>query len=93
MAFIAQPSSQTVFRATWSWVIPAAGALVVFSAILLTTPPGFAAIPQVLLFASRGPTTDAAAYALGAAAAYGLVTLAVLTAVCAIAERALRRDH
>jgi hypothetical protein len=93
LAFIAQPSSETVFRAAWSWVIPVAGALVVFSAILVTTPPGFAAIPQVLFFASRGPSTDAAAYALGAAAACGLVTLAVLAALCVVAERALRRGH
>ncbi len=80
-----------MFRAAWSWVVPVAGAVVVFCAILLSTPPGFAAIPQVLFLASRGPTTDAAAYALGAASAFGLVTLAFLAALCGLAELALRR--
>lgn len=80
-----------MFRATWSWVIPVAGALLAFSAILLTTPPGFGAIPQVVFLPSRGPATDAAAYALGAAAAYGVVTLAVLAAICGVAELVLRK--
>ena len=93
MVFITQHNSAAVFRATWSWVIPVASALVVFSAILLTTPPGFAAIPQVVFLASRGPATDAAAYALGAAAAYGLLTLAVLAALCGLTELAVRRRH
>ena len=80
-----------MFRATWSWLVPLAGALAVFSAILLTTPPGFAAIPQVVFFASRGPTTDAAAYALGAAAAYGLLVLVLLAVVCGALERLVHR--
>ena len=52
-----------------------------------------AAIPQVVFLASRGPATDAAAYALGAAAAYGLLTLAVLAALCGLTELAVRRRH
>jgi hypothetical protein len=81
-----------VFRASWSWLVPLAGAIAVFSAILVTTPPGFAAIPQALFVTSRGPATDAAAYALGAAAAFALATLVVLAAVCALAERIVSRN-
>jgi hypothetical protein len=80
-----------VFRATWSWLVPLLGALAVFSGVLLLTPPGFGAIGQVLFLTSRGPTTDAAAYALGAAASLGLVTLALLAAICGVLEAALRR--
>jgi hypothetical protein len=80
-----------VFRGTWSWLVPLVGALAVFSAILLSTPPGFSAIPQVLFFASRGPNTDAAAYALGAASAFGLVALVGLALLCGCVEFALRR--
>lgn len=80
-----------MFRVTWSWVVPLAGAVAVFSAILVATPPGFAAIPQALFVTSRGPSTDAAAYALGAAAAFGLLTLVLLAAICALAEKMLSR--
>ena len=80
-----------MFRATWSWLVPLLSAVAVFSGVLVTTPPGFAAVPQALFVAARGPATDAAAYALGAAAAFGLLTLVVLAAICAVAELILNR--
>jgi hypothetical protein len=80
-----------VFRAAWTWLVPLIGAVAVFGAILVSTPPGFASIPQVVFFASRGPSSDAAAYALGAASALALVTLVVLAVACAAIEFAVRR--
>jgi hypothetical protein len=53
-----------------------------FVGVLATTPPGFGGIRDVVLTAPRGPTADAAAYALGAAASLALVVLLVLAAIC-----------
>jgi Mn2+/Fe2+ NRAMP family transporter len=71
-----------MFRARWSWIVPLVGAALVFGAVLLTTPPGFGAIRDVILVAPSGPSADAAAYALGAAASLALVTLVVLSLAC-----------
>lgn len=71
-----------MFAARWSWIIPLLGAALIFCAVLLTTPPGFAAIGEVLFVAPRGPSADAAAYALAAAASLALVALLVLAAAC-----------
>ena len=80
-----------MFRSTWSWLVPLLIAAAVFSMVLLTTPPGFVAIPQVLFAPSRGPTTDAAAYALGAASALSLVTLVLLAVLCGALDLLLNR--
>jgi hypothetical protein len=71
----------------WTWIVPLVGAAAVFAFVLATTPPGFAAIGTVVF--SSG--ADSAAYATGAAASLALVTLLVLTAVCAGAEFLRRR--
>lgn len=80
-----------MFEAAWSWVVPLAGAAAVFAFVLLTTPPGFLAIRDMLLVSGRGPVADAAAYALGAAATLALVTLLVLAGVCGGLALLLRR--
>jgi hypothetical protein len=80
-----------VFRAAWTWAVPLLGAAAVFGAILVSTPPGFASIPQVAFFAARGAPSDAAAYALGAASALALVTLVLLAVACAAIELVMRR--
>ena len=80
-----------MFRSTWSWVAPLVGAAAAFGGVLWTTPPGFRAIVDVLLGSARGPTADAAAYALGSAGSLALVTLLVLTGVSIGIEFALRR--
>jgi hypothetical protein len=67
------------------------GAALVFCAVLLSTPPGFAAIGQVLFLAPRGPSADAAAYALAAAASLALIALLVLAVACGGLELALRK--
>ena len=72
---------------SWTWLVPLAGAAVVFAFVLATTPPGFISIGAVLF--SSG--ADAAAYAAGAAASLALVTLLVLGAACAVADRLIRR--
>jgi hypothetical protein len=80
-----------MFVATWSWLVPLVGASLVFCWVLLTTPPGFGAFGDVILFAPRGPTADAAAYALGAAASLALMTLVVLGVTCGALDLALRK--
>ena len=80
-----------MFVAAWSWTVPLVGAALVFVAVLLTTPPGFGAIPDVIFMAGRGPTADAAAYALGAAASLSLLTLIVLAVACGTVDLALRK--
>ncbi|MBV8715206.1 MAG: hypothetical protein JO020_17140 [Chloroflexi bacterium] len=75
-----------------SWilgVVPLAGAAAVFALVLATTPPGFIAVPTVVV--SSG--ADAAAYAAGAAASLALVTLLVLGALCAVVQVLVRRLH
>jgi hypothetical protein len=79
-----------MFPARWSWSIPLVAALAVFAGVLLTTPPGLAAIPEVLLATVRGPTADAALYALGAASSLSLVVLLILAAVCGPVDFLLR---
>ena len=71
--------------------MPLVGAALVFGAVLLTTPPGFGAIRDVVLVAPSGPTADAAAYALGAAASLALVTLLVLGVACGGLDLAFRK--
>jgi hypothetical protein len=80
-----------MFSAPWSWIVPLVGAAGVFSLVLLTTPPGFGTIVEVLFGSPRGGSQDAAAYALGAAASLALVTLVVLGIICAGIDRLARR--
>jgi hypothetical protein len=81
----------TVFRRLWAWIIPLVGAVAVFTFVLLTTPPGFRSIPEVLFSPPHGLSGDASAYALGAAASLALVCLVALGAVCLGLEVALER--
>ena len=71
--------------------MPLVGASVVFCGVLLSTPPGFRGLGDVVFSAARGPSTDAAAYAVGAAASLALLALVVLAVVCGGLEVALRR--
>lgn len=80
-----------MFDSTWSWSVPIAAAAVVFAAVLLTTPPGFRAISDILLGSPRGPSADAAAYALGAAGSLALFTLLVLGLVLGAVDQAVQR--
>lgn len=80
-----------MFGSTWSWLAPIALAAVVFAAVLLTTPPGVRAISDIVLGSPRGPSADAAAYALGAAGSLALLTLLLLGAVLGTIDLALRR--
>jgi hypothetical protein len=80
-----------MFCATWSWAVPIAGAAAVFAAVLLTTPPGFRAISDIVLGTPRGPSADAAAYALGAAGSLALLTLLGLGLVLGAVDLAVRR--
>jgi hypothetical protein len=76
----------------WTWLLPLLIAAVVFAAVLLTTPPGFAALTDVLFGQPRGPNAEAAAYALGAAGSLALIGLLVSAGVCWLLGRlALRR--
>jgi hypothetical protein len=81
----------TMFRSAWSWLVPLVGATAVFSGVLLTTPPGFRAITDVVLGSPRGAVADAAAYALGAAASLALVTLVLVAVLTAAVEAARHR--
>ena len=65
--------------------MPLLGASAVFAFVLATTPPGFASLISVV--SSTAP--DPGAYAAGAAASLALLTLVVLGAVCAAADRVL----
>lgn len=71
----------------WTWIVPLIAAASVFTGVLLTTPPGFAALTDVLFGQPRGPNAEAAAYALGAAGTLALVALLVLASVCWLAAR------
>ena len=64
-----------MFRRRWSWAVPLGAAGAVFAFVLLTTPPGFKAITDVLFGSPRGVNADAAAYALGAAGSLALLAL------------------
>jgi hypothetical protein len=72
-------------------MVPLVGAALVFSAVLLTTPPGFKALADLVITAGAGPTSDAAAYAVAAAASLALVTLLVLGAACGGLDLLLRK--
>jgi hypothetical protein len=80
-----------MFASVWSWVLPLVGAAGVFIWVLLTTPPGFRALSDLLLGPLRGPAADAAAYALGAAGSLALVTLVGLAAMVGVVEFVVRR--
>ena len=82
-----------MFEATWSWVIPLLGAALVFTLVLLTTPPGFGAISDVVLGSPRGASAESAAYALGSAGSLALMVLVVLAVVCGGIDLALRRGR
>jgi len=71
--------------------VPLVGAAAVFAFVLLTTPPGFSSVYDVIFISSSGPVADAAAYALGAAASLSLLTLVVLAAACGATSLLLRR--
>jgi hypothetical protein len=80
-----------MFASPWSWIVPLVGGALVFVGVLLTTPPGFGALPNIVFFAPRGPAADAAAYALGAAASLALLALVVLGIACRGLDLALRK--
>jgi hypothetical protein len=82
-----------LFASWWSWVVPLAGAAAVFVGVLLTTPPGFRAITDVLLGSPRGANADAAAYALAAAGSLALLTLLVLAAILGGIDFVIRRTR
>jgi hypothetical protein len=86
-----QHNAITMFASPWSWLVPLVGAGAVFSAVLLTTPPGFLALAQVVVGPPTGQNPDAAAYALGAAASLALVALVCLAAICFILDTTVRR--
>lgn len=74
-----------------AWPIPLLAGAAVFSYVLLTTPPGFRALADVLFGSPRGINADAAAYALGAAASLALLALAATALVVLLVEVAMRR--
>jgi hypothetical protein len=80
-----------MFGSVWSWLVPIVGAAVVFAAVLLTTPPGFRAISDIVFGTPRGPSADAAAYALGAAGSLALLTLLVFGLVLGVVDLAVQR--
>jgi hypothetical protein len=82
-----------MFAAWWAWLVPLVGAAIVFGGVLLSTPPGFRAVSDVLLGSPRGPAADAAAYALGAAASLALAMLLLLAALIAAIETLIRRGR
>jgi hypothetical protein len=82
-----------VFCSRWSWSVPIVAAAVVFAAVLLTTPPGFRAISDIVLGSPRGPSADAAAYALGAAGSLALLILVVVGVLLGTLDLALHHRH
>ena len=80
-----------MFATVWSWMLPLLGAAAVFAGVLLSTPPGFQAVADVVIASPRGQSADAAAYALGSAATLALLALVLLAVVCGGLELALRR--
>jgi hypothetical protein len=71
--------------------VPLLGALGTFGGVLLSTPPGFSALSDVLFGLPRGPNAEAAAYALGAAGSLALVVLLVLAGLCWLLDLVMRR--
>ena len=87
-------SASTALRSearVWRWLVPLVAALLVFSGVLLATPPGFASIADLLLGPPRGARADAAAYAVGAAGSLALLTLALVWAACALLDAVVSR--
>jgi hypothetical protein len=84
-------NSDTMFRSPLSWLVPLIGAGAVFVFVLLTTPPGFGALSDVLVGSARGPNADAGAYTLGAASSLALLTLVVLSALTGLLDLLRRR--
>jgi hypothetical protein len=80
-----------MFRSPASWLVPLIGAGAVFAFVLLTTPPGFGALGDVVLGSARGANADAGAYTLGAASSLALLTLVVLAALIGLLEVLRRR--
>ena len=80
-----------LFESTWSWVVPLAATAAVFAGVLVTTPPGFRSLYDLALGTVRGPSADAALYAVGAAASLALVALVVLAAVFGALDWLLHR--
>jgi hypothetical protein len=82
-----------MFSAAWSWILPLVGACATFGAVLLTTPPGFRALTDVVFGTPRGPNADAVAYTLGAAASLALATLIVLAVICGALVASVRKQR
>lgn len=82
-----------MFDRAWTWLVPLIAAAAAFGGVLSTTPPGWRAIPQVLIGSVRGPNADAAAYALGAAASLALLVLLGLMLLVALVRALTRRRH
>ena len=74
-----------------AWPVPLVAALAVFTFVLLTTPPGFRAVTDVLFGSPRGVIADAAAYALGAAASLAVLVLVGFTLIIVLVEFAMHR--
>ena len=74
-----------------TWPIPLLASAAVFTFVLVTTPPGFRAVTDVLFGSPRGINADAAAYALGAAASLALLALLAVTLLVGLVEIAMRR--
>jgi hypothetical protein len=79
-----------LFASTWAWAAPLGGAAAVFTAVMCTTPPGFAAISDVVSGTPRGTNADSVAYVLGSAASLALLALVVLLLVAVGTEFVLR---
>ena len=70
----------------WRTLVPLLITAAVFCAVLLSTPPGFGSLSDVLIGTARGPNAEAAAYALGAAASLALLALLASAAVCFVID-------
>jgi hypothetical protein len=75
----------------WTWLAPLVAGLVVFTVVLLVTPPGFASLGDVVLGPPRGPRAEAAAYAVGAAASLAVFVLGLVWLACALLDAVVRR--
>jgi hypothetical protein len=64
-------------NAAWPVIAILVVAGLVFAAVLLTTPPGFVSLSDLVLGPARGIRGAAEAYAVGAAASLSLLTLVV----------------
>jgi hypothetical protein len=81
-------------RPRWTILLALVVAVAVFAGVLLVTPPGLAAIVDVLVGPTRGTRAMASAYAVGAAASLGLLTLLVVAGGLHLADRVWQqRSH